>query len=106
MFRNGPIQLGAAYDSGVAPVRWRVNGCRGRHCITAAGDTEILPPWSIVDPRASGFRTQVDPGLAVFDFIEGAVSGRGADVIAPTIARRSGTPAPLCIARVQAARAG
>jgi SAM-dependent methyltransferase len=38
---------------GVTPVRWRVNGFRGRHCASTRGDTEVAAPWSIVDPRAT-----------------------------------------------------
>lgn len=38
---------------GVAPVSWRVNGFRDGHCTTPEGDSEIAPPWSIVDPEVT-----------------------------------------------------
>ena len=38
---------------GVAPVWWRVNCFRDHRCTTSKGDTEIAPPWSIVDPEAT-----------------------------------------------------
>ena len=38
---------------GVAPVWWRVNCFRDRHCTAPEGDTEIAPPWSIVDPEGT-----------------------------------------------------
>ena len=40
-------------EVGVAPVWWRVNCFRDRHCTVPAGDTEIAPPWSIVDPEVT-----------------------------------------------------
>jgi hypothetical protein len=39
--------------SGVAPVWWRVNCFRHRHCTTSEGDREVAPPWSIVDSEGT-----------------------------------------------------
>jgi hypothetical protein len=44
---------GPCVHVGVTPVRWRVNGFRGRHCASTRGDTEVAAPWSIVDPRGT-----------------------------------------------------
>ncbi len=44
---------GADCQSGVAPVWWTVNCFEIHHCTAPKGDSEIAPPWSIVDSEVT-----------------------------------------------------